>query len=144
MINVRLQARDAIRVDDLNSWRLAQNAVLSYWVGPGIPEVLLHDQLAAIIPGDVTLYPYSDAADVGIRNREIGIDVKSYSSAVRLGQHFAQTCGNLALFGRQIVAIPNAWLRKDRDYIATRRAVAGTKFGLEFMTTDQVVREFRA
>jgi hypothetical protein len=143
MINGTQPPRDEIQIDDLDSWRLAERAVLSYWVGPGLPEVQLYDELSAILPEAVTLYPLSDSADVGIRTPEIGIDVKSYSSSVRLGQHFAKSCGNLELFGRRIVAVPDAWLVKDRDYLTTLRAVAGNKFRIDFMTTSQVVREFR-
>jgi hypothetical protein len=142
MIDGSRPPSEEIRIDDLNSWRLAERAVLSYWVGPGIPEIRLYDQLSAVLPGEVNLYPMSDSADIGIRTPEIGIDVKSYSSAVRLGQHFAQTCGNLELFNRRIVAVPDPWLRRDRDYLTTLRAIAGGRFGIEFLSTAQVVQEF--
>jgi hypothetical protein len=129
-----------IQVDVPDAWRLADNAVLAYWVGPGLPEIELFDSIKS--RGDVVLYPFSDAADIGIGKTAVGIDIKSYSSATRLGLHFASKCEGLRMFDRRIVAVPDAWLRQDRDYLHTLKSVAGTRFALEFKTISATKREF--
>lgn len=124
-----------------DDWRIADPAIMTYWVGPGLPEVWLYDALRAVRP-DVELYPMCDAADVGVGGSEVGIDVKSYSSAAVIGRKFASSIGGLAAFRRRIVAIPDFWIRIDRDYLRTAADVSGRRGGIEFMAISDVAREF--
>jgi hypothetical protein len=60
-------------VEDAAGWRVFKDDILAYWVGPGLAEIRLYDDLRR--GGvDVQLYPRDDAADVG-RAHELGIDV---------------------------------------------------------------------
>lgn len=126
-----------------SEWRMADPAIMTYWVGPGLPEIALYDALRKT-RSDVELYPMSDMADVGVGGLEVGIDVKSYSSAAVLGQKFARGIGGLRAFKRRIVAIPDFWISIDRDYIRTASAVSGLPERIEFLSLGAVVREFAA
>jgi hypothetical protein len=122
-------------------WRIADHALMTFWVGPGLPEIALHDALKAV-RDDVELYPMCDLADVSIGGTDIGIDVKSYSSAAVIGQKFASGIGGLMAFRRKIVAIPDMWIRIDRDYLRTAAAVSGCPQGIEFMSITNVLAEY--
>lgn len=137
--------RKEIEVTDVSEWRLATNAVLSYWTGPGLAEIEVHDRLKAA-GRQVDLYPLSDAADVSVDGREIGIDVKSYASASLLGSRLARSVGQITLFRRRILCVPDARVRQDRDYLTTLKAIASQGEGrcLEFMTVSDVIKELAA
>ncbi|MFK0206238.1 hypothetical protein [Agrobacterium sp. NPDC090283] len=122
-------------------WRLADAAIMTYWVGPGLPEIKLYDDLCAK-RRDVELYPMSDMADIGIGGLAVGIDLKSYSSAAVLGQKIARDIGGLRAFQRRIVAIPDFWISIDRDYIRTASRVSGLPESIEFLSVSSVLREF--
>ncbi|WP_296747203.1 hypothetical protein [Mesorhizobium sp.] len=124
-----------------NEWRVADPAIMTYWVGPGLPEISLYDFLRPRRP-DVELYPMCDAADISIGGIEVGIDVKSYSSAAVIGERFARGIGGLAAFRRRIVAIPDFLIRIDRDYVRTASLVSGCPEGIEFMSVGDVMTEF--
>jgi hypothetical protein len=68
-------SRASATVQNATGWRIFKDDILAYWVGPGLAEIQLHDDLR-LAGVDVTLYPRDDAADVG-RSHELGIDVKS-------------------------------------------------------------------
>jgi hypothetical protein len=135
-----MEVGEEIVVDDPNRFRLAANPVLSFWTGPGLFEVDLHDRLAAGRP-NVVLYPLEDSADIGIDGTSIGIDVKSYSSAASLGARFARPLNRFAHFRTRIVAIPDEREHQDPDYLKTARAIADPRHKLTFLTISQVVRE---
>jgi len=124
-------------------WRLADAAIMTYWVGPGLPEINLYDALREKRK-DVELYPMCDMADIGIGGLDVGIDLKSYSSAAVLGQRFARDIGGLRAFRRRIVAIPDFWIAIDRDYLRTASKVSGAPDGIEFLPVSNVIREFAA
>ncbi|WP_312857415.1 restriction endonuclease-related protein [Aureimonas pseudogalii] len=126
-----------------DDWRIADPSIMTYWVGPGLPEIWLYDALLAS-GADAELYPMCDAADVGIGGTAVGVDVKSYSSAAVIGHRFANGIGGLRAFRRRIVAIPDFWIRIDRDYLATAASVSGLREGIEFMSVSAVAREFAA
>ncbi|WP_313904402.1 restriction endonuclease-related protein [Rhizobium laguerreae] len=128
-------------VPNPDDWRIADPSLMTYWVGPGLPEIWLYDTLSSV-RSDVELYPMCDAADIGLAGLEIGIDVKSYSSAVVIGQRFAANIGGLGAFRRRIVAIPDFWIRIDRNYCRTAMDITGSKNGLEFMSVSDVAKEF--
>src|SRR5262249_11288375 len=52
-------------------WRVCTNALLAFWVGPGLDEIYIYDALKAV-GRNVTLYPQADAADVGVDNLGVG------------------------------------------------------------------------
>ncbi|QRM35048.1 hypothetical protein [Microvirga sp. VF16] len=132
-------------VDDVREWQLATNAVLAYWTGPGLAEIEVHDRLKAA-GRTVDLYPYSDAADVSVDGREIGIDVKSYASAALLGARLARSVGQITLFRRRILCVPDARVRQDKGYLTTLKAIASQGEGkcLEFMTVGTLLKELAA
>lgn len=126
-----------------DEWRIADSSIMTYWVGPGLPEVVLYDALRGR-RDDVELYPMCDAADVGLGGVAVGIDVKSYSSAAVLGRRFYRSIGGLRAFRRRIVAVPDFWIRNDRDYLRTAARVSGCPEGIEFRSLRDVMREFAA
>jgi hypothetical protein len=132
-----------VTVDDPNRYRLAVNPVLSYWTGPGLFEIDLHDRLSRG-RGGVVLYPLEDAADIGIDGLRIGIDVKSYSSAASLGRRFARPLNRFAMFKSRIVAVPDERLKQDPAYCETASSLADPQHCLRFMPISEVVRELSA
>lgn len=127
-------------IDDPASWLLATDAVLAYWVGPGIDEIRLHDALAAAGRRAV-LYPEADAADVGVDGFAVGIDVKGYSSPVVLGAKLSLGIGRLDLFSDRILAVSDCLLRTNRDYLRQLRAAYTGGHGLRFMTVSDALAE---
>jgi hypothetical protein len=106
-------------VDDAAGWRVFKDDILAYWVGPGLAEIRLYDDLrnAGV---DVQLYPRDDAADVG-RTHELGIDVKSYSCPRLLGDTLTERLGGLTTFDERYVAIPDAIVNRRPSYLEDLR-----------------------
>lgn len=106
-------------VDDAAGWRVFKDDILAYWVGPGLAEIRLYDDLrnAGV---DVQLYPRDDAADVG-RTHELGIDVKSYSCPRLLGDTLTERLGGLTTFDQRYVAIPDAIVNRRPSYLEDLR-----------------------
>jgi hypothetical protein len=122
-------------------WQLATNALLGFWVGPGLDEIRIFDALKHA-SRDVTLYPQADAADVGVDGLAIGIDVKTYASPIVLAARLTRSIGRLDLFDRRIIAFPDDKLRLNRHYgDQLRDAYQGSR-GIEFMTVSGAIREF--
>src|SRR5260370_40775981 len=95
-------------VEDVAGWRVFKDDILAYWVGPGLAEIRLYDELRR--GGvDVQLYPRDDAADVG-RTSELGIDVKSYACPRLLGDTLSERLGGLATLRARDAAHPDALL----------------------------------
>jgi hypothetical protein len=113
------------RIADASGWRVYSDDILAYWVGPGLAEVRLHDDLRA--RGiEVELYPRDDAADIG-RSDELGIDVKSYSCPRLLGETLTARLGGLTTFRERFVAIPDAMVNRRPRYLEDlREAYRGT------------------
>lgn len=130
--------RDGIA--DTALWRLGTNAVLAYWVGPGLDEIRIHDALKAA-GKRVTLYPQADAADVGMDGLDIGIDVKTYASPVVLAAKLSRSIGRLDMFTRKILAVPDDKLRLNPRYLEQLRDTYQGKHPLKFMTVSQAIRE---
>jgi hypothetical protein len=105
-------------VEDAAGWRVFKDDILAYWVGPGLAEIRLYDELRR--GGvDVQLYPRDDAADVG-RTSELGIDVKSYACPRLLGDTLSERLGGLTTFER-CVAIPDAIVNRRPNYLEDLR-----------------------
>ncbi|ESZ02442.1 hypothetical protein X736_30225 [Mesorhizobium sp. L2C089B000] len=130
-------------IADPSLFRLATGAVLAFWVGPGLDEVALHDHLAGQ-GRSVSLYPMSDAADVGLDGLEVGLDVKNYASPLVLGARLSRGVGRLTIFGRKIIVVPDYKVRLNPRYIDDLRASYVGAEDLEFMTVASVIAEFSA
>lgn len=104
---------------------LARSEILAYWVSPGLDEIGLWRQLrqAGL---QVELYPAADAADVGFCDLSVGIDVKDYASPLVLGARLSRSIGRFAIFRLRLLAIPDAALVRNRDYLTQlRQAYSG-------------------
>jgi REase associating with pPIWI_RE/pPIWI_RE three-gene island domain Y len=112
-------SRAARVVENVAGWRVFKDDILAYWVGPGLAEIRLYDELRA--GGvDVQLYPRDDAADVG-RSHELGIDVKSYACPRLLGDTLSERLGGLTTFDERYVAIPDAIVNRRPAYLEDLR-----------------------
>jgi hypothetical protein len=100
---------------------IARPQILAYWTAPSVDEIRIYD--AAMALGlDATLYPESDASDVGVNGWEIGIDVKSYTSPVTLGMALSRGIGGLIHFRKRILAVSDDRLQQYRGYLDVLRA----------------------
>lgn len=106
-------------VEDAAGWRVFKDDILAYWVGPGLAEIRLYDELrrGGI---DVQLYPRDDAADVG-RSHELGVDVKSYACPRLLGDTLSERLGGLTTFDVRYVAVPDAIVNRRPGYLEDLR-----------------------
>lgn len=128
------------KITSPSEWRLATPATLAFWVGPGLDEIRIFDALRAA--GRIAaLYPYSDAADVGIDGAAVGVDVKAYVSPVLLASRLSRSIGRLAMFRRRILAIPDDKLSDNPHYLQQLSDLYQGDHGLEFMTASRVIRE---
>ena len=124
-------------IDDPTEWRTVSNDVLTSWVGPGLPEIRLFDELQR--RGlQVKLYPGQDAVDVGI-TYELGVDVKSYFCPMTLAERRSRSIGGLAQFDRRIIAIPDVRTRSHRGYLRDLTANYRGKTPVEFMTASGAI-----
>jgi hypothetical protein len=125
---------------DPAQWRLGTNAVMAYWVGPGLDEIQIHDALKAA-GKKVVLYPQADAADVGLNGLDVGIDVKTYASPVLLGAKLTRSIGRLEMFARKILVVPDGKLRLNPRYLEQLRGSYQGSHALEFMTVSTAIAE---
>jgi hypothetical protein len=123
-------------IPDATGWRVFTDDILAYWVGPGLAEVQLHDELLAA-GINVCLYPRDDAADVG-RSDELGIDVKSYSCPRLLGELLTERLGGLSTFDERYVAIPDAMVNRRPRYIEDLRAAYRGKTRVTFAKVGDI------
>jgi hypothetical protein len=135
----RTSIRDEI--ENPAGWRIATNAILAYWVGPGLDEIKVFNALKAA-GREPVLYPMMDAADIGVDGLSVGIDVKTYASPIVLASKLSYSIGRLSMFGRRIIAFPDDKLRLNRDYGNQLRETYQGASTLEFMTVAEAIREF--
>jgi hypothetical protein len=131
-------SRAGLTVADATGWRVFTDDILAYWVGPGLAEIELHDELRAA-GVDVGLYPRDDAADVG-RTDELGIDVKSYSCPRLLGELLSERLGRLSTFDRRFVAIPDAMVDRRPRYIEDLREAYRGQTEVTFAKVGDIAR----
>ncbi|WGS20181.1 MULTISPECIES: hypothetical protein [unclassified Bradyrhizobium] len=131
-------SRAGATIENATGWRAFADDILAYWVGPGLAEIRLHDELrrAGV---DVTLYPRDDAADVG-RSHELGIDVKSYSCPRLLGETLSERLGGLATFDQRYVAIPDAIVNRRPHYLDDLRHAYQGATSVTFAKVSDVAR----
>lgn len=127
------------KIEDPEQWRVAHNAILAFWVGPGLDEIRIADALSAAGRA-VTLYPHQDAADVGVDGLRVGIDVKAYASPLALAQRLTRGVGRLELFGRRIIAVPDYKLRLNPHYLRQLSESYAGSVSVEFMTSSDAVK----
>jgi REase associating with pPIWI_RE/pPIWI_RE three-gene island domain Y len=129
--------REGLIIDDPQEWRVASSDILASWLGPGLPEIKLFDELNNRgVP--VRLYPGQDAVDVGIPY-DLGIDVKSYSCPVTLGERLTRSIGGLAQFDKRIVAVPDAKVRRHAGYLSDLRHHYRGDQSVEFHTVSETL-----
>jgi hypothetical protein len=139
----RLAHPGSLRGEDIaepGEWKLATAASLAFWVGPGLDEIRIHDALLAAGRASV-LYPEADAADVGVDELEVGIDVKTYASPVVLAARLSHSVGRLGIFRERILAVPDDKIRLNPRYLEQLRASYCGTVPLRFMTSSQAIRE---
>jgi hypothetical protein len=125
-------------VSPCDGWRVFSNDILAYWVGPGLAEIKLHDEL--VEHGvEVELYPRDDRADVG-RYAELGIDVKSYSCPRYLGEVLSRRLGGLSEFARRFVAIPDGMVNRRPGYLEDVREAYHGKQDVTFGKVSDIAR----
>lgn len=139
---VRPTPLEGMVINDPQEWRVASGDILASWVGPGLPEIRLHDELKAC-GISVRLYPCQDAVDVGVPFA-LGIDVKSYTCPVTLGERLTRSIGGLAQFERRIVAVPDAKVRFHAGYLSDLRAHYRGDQSVEFRTISETIETLSA
>jgi len=133
----------ATTIDNPSEYVAAERSVLAYWIGPGLDEIRLFDRLSA--GGiDVVLYPEEDSADVGTEDLMIGIDVKTYTSPIILARRLSAGIGNLSIFKAKYIAVPDAKLKSDPDYLTLLRTRYTGAERLVFDTVSNVVKDVAA
>jgi REase associating with pPIWI_RE/pPIWI_RE three-gene island domain Y len=130
-------SRAGRRIQDPAGWRVFSDDILAYWVGPGLAEIRLHDDLRAR-GFEVVLYPRDDAADVG-RGDEVGIDVKGYSCPRLLGETLTARLGGLSTFRERYVAVPDAMVDRRPRYLEDLREAYRGALPVTFAKVGAVV-----
>jgi hypothetical protein len=125
------------KLEDAAGWRVFSDDILAYWVGPGLAEIRLHDELRSR-GVEVVLYPRDDAADVGLSD-EVGIDVKGYSCPRLLGETLTERLGGLATFRKRFVAVPDAMVDRRPRYLEDLREAYRGSLPVEFAKVGDVV-----
>jgi hypothetical protein len=135
-------AKSADTISEPAGYRIAQNEILAYWVGPGLDEVRIFDALKA--EGlDAIIYPNEDETDVGVDGRHIGIDAKSYSSPMVLARKLTQSIGGLAGYRNRFVAVPDSKQSSNPDYLrALRENYTGSQ-PVKFCTTFDTIKHVK-
>ena len=120
--------------------------ILTYWTGPAIDELAIHDE-ARRLGLDSELYPESDMCDVAIGGRDVGIDAKSYASPVTLALRLNRGIGGLIQYRRRIVAVGDEMVADDPDYLAVLRSSldkSGDAATLEVKSVSSVLGMLRS
>ncbi len=131
-------------VDKPSAYQCAERSVYAFWVGPGLDEIRIYDDLTA--EGiEVVLYPGEDAADVGTTDFKIGIDAKSYASPIVLGKKLSDGVGGLMAFTEKYLVVPDAKTRKNPDYVKQLKdAYSGNVKGIVFTTVSDAIKRIVA
>jgi hypothetical protein len=89
------------------------------------------------------LYPESDLCDVGINNRNIGIDAKSYSSPVSLALRLNRSIGGLIYYRRRIIAVSDHLIEDNPYYLSTLHSTLdkkGDPATLEILSVSEIIQ----
>lgn len=131
------------KTDDLPDYqdmKLLNNQLLTYWVGPGLDEIQIYDT-AKSAGRNACLYPSSDACDISLDGFAVGIDAKSYTSAMLLIKRLNSSIGRLTEYDRKIIAISDELDDRFGNYMATLRSEKkDAAIDLEFITVGSLIR----
>jgi hypothetical protein len=131
-------------VSDSQNMKLLNKQLLTYWVGPGLDEIRIYD--AAKSRGrNAVLYHSSDACDISLDGFAVGIDVKSYTSAMLLIKRLNKSIGRLIEYDRKIIAISDELDDRFGNYMATLRSEKkDVADDLEFITVGSLIRSIQS
>lgn len=111
-----------------------------YWLEPGIDEIRLADQLAAV-GHTVRLYPNRDTVDIDLgEGGSVGIDLKAYSSPELLGERLRQRPGGLRQYKKQLLVIPDWMARREENYVE-RVSACLEGSSIRVLTLSDAIRE---
>ncbi len=130
-------------IHDPRDHRTIKKEILAYWVGPGLDEILIYDCLNAKNVS-ATLYPDRDAVDVGAKNLSFGIDAKSYACPSLLGRKLSSGIGRLAKYAERYIAVPDAKLTFNPNYLSELKAAYTGKTPISFMTVSDTIKTVSA
>lgn len=91
---------------------IARPELLRFWCDPAQEELRVYHELRKVHGEAVSLYPLTDACDVGL-GALIGVDVKDYRDPVRLGRKLNEGIGRLSLYRRKILAVATRRAREE-------------------------------
>ncbi|QTA84433.1 hypothetical protein [Desulfonema magnum] len=131
-------------LSDSQDMKLLKNQLLTYWVGPGLDEIKIYD--AAKAAGrNAALYPSSDACDISLDGFAVGIDAKSYTSAMLLIKRLNNSIGRLIEYDRKIIAVSDELDDRFGNYMATLRSEKKDAANdLEFITVGALIRSIHS
>lgn len=128
-------------LEDPDSYYVVERAVNAFWVGPGLDEIRIYDELMAA-GVEVTLYPQEDLVDVGKPDLSLGIDAKSYASPIVLARRLSESVGGIEAFDERYLVVPDAKKRHNPDYVRQlRESYDGTVKGIRFMTVMEAITD---
>ncbi len=133
-----------VSVADPGTHYVVERSVNAFWVGPGLDEIRIFDELT-YAGVEVVLYPNEDVVDVGTKNLKIGIDAKSYTSPVVLGKKLSEGVGGLAAFSEKYLVVPDAKVKKNPQYVKQlKETYAGSVKGIFFTTVSDAIAKIIA
>ncbi|MBS9393609.1 MAG: hypothetical protein HEQ29_10835 [Dolichospermum sp. LBC05a] len=124
---------------------VAKPQILTYWTAPAIDELAIYD-IAKKEGLEVELYPNSDICDIGINNRFIGIDAKSYSSPVALAAKLNHSIGGLIHYTHRIIAISDRLIIDNPYYLDIVREKLEPKnpqSTLQIMSVSEIIQKLK-
>ncbi len=118
------------------------DAVLTFWVSPGLDECALYDEARAL-GRDAVLYDRMDACDVLI-DGAIALDLKANLSPISLARRLNAGIGRLARYSRRIICIPDPIIVVTPAFIPQLRARLDPSLpSLEIMSSADFLKELK-
>jgi len=132
---------DSLPVDDA---LIARPEILRFWCDPAQEELRVYQALAAVHGAAVSLYPQTDACDIGL-GTAIGVDVKDYRDPERLARKLNESIGRLTLYPRKILAVATRRARES-SYLPrlTEHLSPSLRKRLEVMSVDDAIKTLSA
>lgn len=124
---------------------VAKPQILTYWTAPAIDELAIYD-IAKKEGLEVELYPNSDLCDIGINNRFIGIDAKSYNIPVLLAAKLNKSIGGLIHYTHRIIAISDRLIQENPyylDILRERLEPKNPQSTLQIMSVAEIIKRLK-
>lgn len=121
------------------SYLILRPHLRTFWFGPAIDELKVY-QTCLDNNLEAELYPDSDRCDIAIDGKDIGIDVKSYSSPNLLGEKLTASIGGLEDYNRKIVAVSDSVTKHNPHYMETLKYSYKGKITIEFMKVSKLLK----